>query len=399
MPPSEPGNDLPLRGIKVVDLGQYIAGPGAAMTLCELGAEVIKVEPIGGDAARHIGRYGEAMIRAYNRSKRSLAIDLRDPRGIEALMRLIATADVVVQNLRPGVVDKLGVGPAAVRARHPRIVYLSITGFPSSGPSRDRPGYDIAAQAESGIMSVTGTPDGLPQKVGVPIIDTATAHLGAQAVLAALFRRERTGKGDAVEVSLLDVALHLQLPSWSEYFATGEEPKRIGDGQPHNAPAADLVRTRDGHIVLSAYPDDHWVRFCKVVGRNELAVDPRFCSNERRVANRPALRKILDECLSGRSSEECVALLGRNQIVAGVVRSYRQVAESEDVKASGMIVEVRAADGNGYRSLGLPYRMLDAGRRETSASPRVGADNAAILREAGYGIDEIEALRAGGVLA
>ncbi|MET0310435.1 MAG: CoA transferase, partial [Burkholderiaceae bacterium] len=233
----------PLAGVRVIDLGQYIAGPGAAMALAELGADVIKVEPPGGDQARGIGRYGESMVRAYNRGKRSIALDLKSPAGRDVALRLIGRSDVVIQNLRPGVAARLGLGPEDVRALHPRVIYLSISGFAGNGPSRDRPGYDIAAQAESGLMSVTGEPGGAPQKVGVPVVDAAAAQLGAQAVLAALYGRERSGVGETLEVSLLETALHLQAATWCEYLGGGPEPTRIGNGQPHNAPAADVVAT------------------------------------------------------------------------------------------------------------------------------------------------------------
>ncbi len=389
----------PLAGVRVIDLGQYIAGPGAAMVLAELGARVLKIEPITGDQARHIGRYGESMVRAYNRGKRSIALDLKSDAGQQVAWRLIAASDVVIQNLRPGAVDKLGLGPAAVRGRYPRIIYLSISGFPRNGPSRDRPGYDIAAQAESGLMSVTGEPDRLPQKVGVPIIDAATAHVGAQAVLAALYGRERSGQGETLETSLLETALHLQAATWCEYLGGAPEPTRIGDGQPHNAPAADVVPTRDGHIVLSAYAEEHWQRFCRVMGREELASDPRFATNASRVAHRAELRAVLKECLSGYSSEECVALLGRNQIVTGAVRRYRDVLASADVQASGLLVDAVGAGGTSYRALGLPYRLGDAPQPAPPAAPGCGADGAALLAEAGYSEQDIAALRHGGVVA
>lgn len=389
----------PLAGVRVIDLGQYIAGPGAAMALAELGASVTKIEPLSGDQARHIGRYGESMVRAYNRGKRSIAVDLKSEAGRDIAWRLIAGSDVVIQNLRPGAVDKLGLGPAEVRARYPRVVYLSISGFGSSGPSRERPGYDIAAQAESGLMSVTGEPDRLPQKVGVPVVDAAAANLGAQAVLAALYGRERSGMGETLEVSLLEVALHLQAATWCEYLGGGPEPTRIGDGQPHNAPAAEVVATRDGHIVLSAYAEDHWLRLCRALGREDLADDPRFRSNALRVANRAALRAVLRDCMADRTSEECVALLARHNIVTGAVRSYRDVLLGADMAASGIVVEAASPDGERYRALGLPYRMGDAPRAAPRAAPACGADSAALLAEAGYSEAEVAALRQGGVIA
>ncbi len=388
----------PLKGIRVVDLGQYIAGPGAAMVLAELGATVIKVEPITGDQARHIGRYGESMVRAYNRGKRSIAIDLKSDAGRSTALRLIARSDVVIQNLRPGVVDKLGLGARVVREQFPRVVYLSISGFGSRGPSRDRPGYDIAAQAESGLMSLTGEPDRLPQKVGVPIIDAAAAHLGAQAVLAALYGREKSGLGETLETSLLEVAMHLQAATWCDYLGGAPEPTRVGDGQPNNAPAAEVVSTRDGHIVLSAYADEHWARFCRVMGRAGLIEDPRFCTNARRVEHRPALRAVLRECLSGLSTEECVTLLGEHRIVAGAVRTYRQVLASPDIEANGIIVDAATSAGAGYRALGLPYRLGQAPKAAPPAAPECGADGDAVLAEAGYSGDEIAELRRTGVL-
>ena len=398
--PVRPGEPpAPLRGVRVIDLGQYIAGPGAAMTLAELGADVIKVEPLAGDQARHIGRYGESMVRAYNRGKRSIALDLKSPHGHEAAMRLIARADVVIQNLRPGAVAKLGLGPEVVRARFPRVIYLSISGFGSRGPSRSRPGYDIAAQAESGLMSVTGEPDRPPQKVGVPIVDAAAAHLGAQAVLAALFGRERSGVGETIETSLLEVAMHLQASTWCDYLGGAPEPTRMGDGQPHNAPAAEVVPTRDGHIVLSAYAEEHWARFCEVLGREDLAADPRFRTNARRVENRAALRILLKECLSGLTSAECVALLGRKQIVAGAVRSYGQVLQSADIAASGIVVDAPAPDGSSYRVIGLPYRFGNAARAAPPAAPAGGADSDELLHEAGYTAAEIAELRGAGAVA
>ena len=382
-----------MAGIRVIDLGQYIAGPGAAMALAELGATVTKIEPLAGDQARHIGRYGESMIRAYNRGKQSIALDLKSAAGREVALRLISQSDVVIQNLRPGAVEKLGLGPKEVRALFPRVIYLSISGFARNGPSHARPGYDIAAQAESGLMSVTGEPDGLPQKVGVPVVDAAAAQLGAQAVLAALFGRERNGAGETLEVSLLETAMHLQAATWCEYLGGAPEPTRMGHGQPHNAPAAEIVATRDGHIVLSAYAEEHWQRFCRIVGREALADDPRFATNALRVKHRDALRTVLQECLSGYSSQECVDLLGRNQIVVGAVRRYRDVLASPDVAGSGILVDAVSADGPGYRALGLPYRLGDAPRPALPAAPACGVDSTAVLADAGYSEQEITALR------
>ena len=369
------------------------------MVLAELGAQVIKIEPLTGDQARQIGRYGESMIHAYSRGKQSIALNLKSDAGRAIAWRLFEGADVVIQNLRPGAVEGLGLGAAVVRERFPKLIYLSISGFGDLGPSSERPGYDIAAQAESGLMSVTGEPDRLPQKVGVPIIDAAAAHLGAQAVLAALYGRTQSGVGETLRTSLLEVAMHLQTTTWCDYFGGAPEPTRIGDGQPNNAPAAEVVPTRDGHIVLSAYAEEHWSRFCRVMGREDLATDPRFATNALRVQHRGELRIVLRECLSSFTSEECVDLLSRNQIVVGFVRSYRQVLQSADVQASGILIDALGANGERVTSLGLPYRLGDAPRATPGAAPACGADTDAVLEGIGLSADEIGELHRSGVVA
>jgi crotonobetainyl-CoA:carnitine CoA-transferase CaiB-like acyl-CoA transferase len=396
---NETDSNLPLAGIRVLDLGQYIAAPGAAMVLAELGAEVIKIEPLGGERSRHIGDYGEAILRSYNRGKRSIMVDIRSQKGGDVVRRLAGICDVVVQNQRPGAVDKLGLGASQMRALYPRLIYLSITGFGSDGPSKTRPGFDIAAQAESGLMSVTGEPDRLPQKVGAPIIDSTAAHLGAQAVLAALFRRERTGKGASIETSLLEAAMHLQMPNFTDFFMTGIEPKRLGDAQPKNAPAADIIQTSDGMVVISAYVEEHWKLLCQVMNRRDLISDSRFCSNEQRVANRPAMREQLNLAFASMTNEDCVERLSAAGIVVGAVRSYSQVEQSEDVCNSGIVQIAVGADGTSYRTLGLPYTVDKVHRRELGIAPKAGGNTAEILSEAGFSAAEISEFRLAKVVA
>ncbi|MGE0329180.1 MAG: CaiB/BaiF CoA transferase family protein [Ramlibacter sp.] len=383
----------PLEGFRVVELGNYIAGPGTAMALGDLGAEVIKIESLEGDAARHTGPFGLAMLHAYNRDKKSVALDLRTPQGLDAARRLIARADVLVQNLRPGALDALGLGADALRAAQPALVHVSIAGFPAGSPSRDRPGYDIAAQAESGLMSVTGDPQGLPQKVGATIIDAATVQVAAQAVLAALLRRTRTGVGETIRISLLEVALSLQAPNWSDYLVRGVEPTRSGDGQPMAAPAADIFHTRDGMVVVSAYVQAHWVRLCETIGAPQLATDPRFATNALRVANRPAMKAAVGEHLARLGTAECVALLTRHNIVVGVVRGYADALHSDDFRASTMVIDALPCGGQpGYRSFGLPYELCGTPRRPSVAAPAHGAHTAQVLREAGFSAQEVQAL-------
>ncbi|KXF51978.1 carnitine dehydratase [Rhodococcus sp. SC4] len=388
--------DGALAGITVIDFGQYIAAPAAV--LAELGADVIKIEPPNGDQARRIGVFGDAMIRAYNRGKRSLAIDLRDQRGKEIARRLVAGADVVVQNMRPGAMERLGLGAKDIHDFNARAVYASVTGFGSHGPSRTRAGLDIAAQAESGIMSVTGQADGDPLRVGLPLVDAATAASLAQAILAALFRRERTGQGAEIEISLLEVAIHLQASNWEEYFDTGLEPTRRGNGQPTVAPAADVIGTRDGHIVLSAYTEGHWKALCRLIDRADLLGDPRFGSNSARVDHRGELLAILGEVFGRLTQQECVTWLSEHGIVVGAVRDYRQVLDSEDVGVSGIFrPDPHKVEGGRY--IGLPYQIMGEPRSVSSSAPELGEHTVSVLCDAGLTTAEIEELLDAGIVA
>ncbi|WFR72248.1 CoA transferase [Prescottella defluvii] len=384
--------DKPLDGVRVVDFGQFIAAPAAAQVLVDLGADVVKIEPLHGESARGIGPHGEAMVQNYNRGKRAIALDLKDPRGLSIARELIARADIVVQNLRPGVMDALGLGADRVRTEHPHLVYATVSGFGLHGPSRARAGLDIAAQAESGLMWVTGEAGGEPQKIGAQIVDSATAYVCAQAILAAYIRRLRSGEGDTIEVSLLDVAIHMQAPNWGAYLSTGVEPIRMGNGQPTVAPAADVMPTSDGNIVVSAYSEVHFRRLCGLLGRPELADDARFVDNPARVQNRPALLAELRSVFATMTSAEAMDLLSTNGVVAGRINTYPEAMCSPDVEASGIFVDVTQPDGVGATALGTPWHLASIPKTSSAGAPALGQHTTEILRELDYSRETIGAL-------
>ncbi|QDQ95326.1 CoA transferase [Rhodococcus sp. WB9] len=388
----------PLDGVRVVDFGQFIAAPAATQILVDLGADVIKVEPVHGESSRLIGVYGEAILRNYNRNKRCIALDLKDERGQKIAHELISGADIVVQNLRPGVMESFGLGADRVRTAHPGIIYATVSGFGLQGPSRNRAGLDIAAQAESGIMWVTGEADGEPQRVGFPVVDAAAAHVFAQAILGAYVRRLRTGDGDTVETSLLEVAVHLQGPNWGEYLLTGNEPFRKGNGQPTVAPAADVMPTRDGAIVVSAYSVVHFDRLCTLLGRPELTSDPRFVTNESRVQHRPALLTELRAEFAKLTSDDAMALLTPNGVVAGRISSYGEVRKNPDVEASGIFVDVTDPDGVEHTTLGSPWHLGSIPEFSTVGAPELGQHTTEVLTELGYPACAIDDLAAAGVV-
>ncbi|MEV0598801.1 CoA transferase [Streptomyces sp. NPDC050315] len=388
--------EAPLAGVRVIDLGQYIAAPGAGQQLADLGADVIKVESLSGDQARSIGPFGTAMLHANNRGKRSVAIDLRHPEGLRILDELCAESDVLLHNFRNGSAERLGIGPEQTRSRHPHLVYGFVTGFGSRGPSADRAGLDIAAQAEFGIMHTTGEADGEPQRVGFTVADVLAANALAAGVLAALVRRGRTGVGGVVETSLMEAVVAAQATQWAGYRLTSEPPRRTGNGQPAVAPAADLVQTIDGAVVVSAYTATKWAALCSAVGRPELVTDPRFADNESRVANRAALKEVLNAALGHLTRAEAIALLASRGIVCGSVRSFDEFVKDADLAASGLVVEL---DEPGLDAPAAPFRIDGSARGRTSAAPGLGAHARDVLRELGRGEDEIDRLATDGVIA
>lgn len=380
---------LPLSGVKVLELGQLIAIPSATQSLAQMGADVIKVEPPSGDLARSMGPYGAAIWHAFNRGKRSVVLDLKSPEGARCVRRLIGEADVVCHNFRPGTMAKLGLDSAALRSLNRRVIDLQISGFGAAGPSARRAGLDIAAQAESGLMSVTGPADGAPHRVGVPIIDMTASYWAVKGVLASLLQRERTGEGAAIHISLLQVAIHLQTTGFLEEQFSGM-PLGRGNGQPNLAPAADVIDAADGSFVVTAYTSRHFRVLAEVLGRPDLADDPRFTDNPGRVAHRSELLRQLSKSVRDDKVEDVVARLTSAGLVAAVIRDYGDVREAEDVVANDYFVDYATAAAPDARELVmipatvLPESMVDA-QVALGSLPELGEHTDAILAELDQG--------------
>ncbi len=385
-----------LEGVTVLDLSQGAAGPTCGMSLGDLGATVFKVEPPGGEWGRGLGPpFVEGVAAAFlgmNRNKRSIVIDLKAPGGAEVVLRLAARSDVALESFRPGVADRLGIGYEAMSAVNPRLIYAAISAFGQSGPWRDRPGVDGVAQAMGGIMSVTGTADGPPVKVGVPAADMAAGVYASQTILAALFARERSGRGQRVDVSLLDSLLAYQVVPLSMYLASGQAPCRLGSAAPYAAPN-EVYATRDGHLMVAAYAPKRWQALCDVLGRPDLATDPRFDTNEKRVAGRPALSEVLEPLFRARTTAEWTRLLQDADIICGPLLTYPELVAEDHVIDSGALITVEHPAVGDIRTPRFPGRFSQTPCDFSGPPPPLpGEHSETILRQCGYSDEEIRDL-------
>jgi crotonobetainyl-CoA:carnitine CoA-transferase CaiB-like acyl-CoA transferase len=397
-----------LSHVRVLDLSRVLAGPWATQVLADLGAEVIKVErPGSGDETRGwgppwLGAGGaaareSAYFASANRGKRSVTIDLSRAEGQALVRRLAARADVLFENHKVGALARRGLGWEDLAALNPRLVYCSISGFGQGGPYRDRPGYDFLVQAMGGLMSVTGEPDGAPTKVGVAMTDILTGMYAATAALAALAERERSGRGQHVDLALLDVQVAALANQAESFLVTGRAPGRLGNAHPSIVPYQ-AFRTRDGHVVVAVGNDAQFARLAEVLGRPDLAADARFSTNAARVAHRDALVAVLAPLLAAQETEAWVRALDAADVPAGPINDLAQVFEDPQVRHRGLRVEVPRDGGEPVPVVASPIR-LSRTPVEHRPPPRLGEHTREVLMEVlGMGEEEVEAFRRAGVI-
>ncbi len=396
---------MPLTGTKVLDLSRVLAGPWCAQTLADLGADVWKVEePERGDDTRawmppEIAGESTYFMSA-NRSKRSIGIDLKHPDGQRLVRELAAKADVLVENYKKGTLERFGLGYEQLATANPRLVYCSISGYGRTGPRAEEPGYDVVIQAESGLMSITGEPDRGPLKHGMAIADLVTGMSATQAVLAALLARARSGKGQLIDMALLDCAVALLANMASGHIVTGDEPKRFGNAHPTLAPYQ-LFETQDGNFVLAVGNDGQFRALCeRVIARPDLAGDPRYSTSRARVIHREALIPELVAVFRTRPTAEWIAALQREKVPCGQVRSLTQVFASPEIAARSMVAEVEDARHGTLKLMRSPLALRGTPPREPRAPPRLAEHTDGLLREVlGLGAPQIEALRSSGAVS
>jgi formyl-CoA transferase len=385
-----------LEGLRVVDQTQVMAGPTCTMLLADMGAEVIKVEPPGGEHMRR----GELEIKpglsasflAVNRNKRGMTLDLKQPDGIAVFRRLAATADVLVENYRPGVARRLGIDYDRLRQDNPRLVYCSISGFGQTGPYASRGGYDLIAQGMSGIMSATGLPGGPPIKVGVPVTDLGAGLFALFGILCALRARRVTGRGQFVDTSLFEAGLALSVWEAAEYWFTGQAPRPLGTAHRMTAPYQ-AFRAQDGAFTVGAGNDTLWPLFAGLLGLDHLVTDPRFATPAARLRHRAELEELIEAVTVTRPRAEWLQRCEAAGIPAGPINRIPEALDDPHARARGMVQELEHPEAGRVPALGNPVKLSRSPATARKAAPQLGEDSQAILEELGYSPQAIAQLR------
>ena len=380
---SPPASVRPLDGLRVLDFTRVLAGPFATALLADLGAEVIKIEPPHGDDYRAIGpmRNGQsALFAVMNRNKKSVVLDLKNPTAVRLVLELAEKADVVIENFRPGVVDRLGIGPGVLRARSPRLVYVSLSGFGQNGPLANRPAYDIVVQAMSGLMEATGSPDGPPTLVGEAVSDVVSGLFASWATLAALHQVAQTGQGQHVDLAMFDSTLSLLATSTARYLFTGQAPRRVGNRHPLSAPFG-VYRARDGLFVLAVLNTKLFAALAGALQRHELANDPRYATDELRSSHEPELRAVIERWSAGQTVEETVQRLEAAGVPAAPIWNIAQALESPQAVARGLLPSIDDARLPGLRLPTQPAHFGGAAPNRSERAPALGEHTQAVLTE------------------
>jgi len=392
---SQPSSGPPLAGIRVVEVGNYMAAPFCGMQLADLGAEVIKVEhPVGGDQVRQsaplIEGEGSAFMR-LNRNKRSIALDLKTDKGKEIFRKLVATADVVLENLRPGTMRDLELEYESLQRLNPGLIYVAASGWGQDGPLRDQPGMDIMAQARSGLMSITGTPDGEPVKVGVPMCDLVCALYGALAAVAALYERRETGQGQFIDVSLLEAGVSFAIWEAGSFFATGAIPRPSGSAHQSAAPYQ-AFRAADGWLTIGATTAFNWTALCRTLGLESLLQDERYVDSNQRHRNREALAATIESVTATEPVAHWLEVLGEAGVPCAPIQDFGQVFTDPHLLARHYFWDAPHPKAGPVRQLGSPMRFSRTPVRRDTAGPLLGEDSAELLAELGYPSAEVRSL-------
>jgi CoA:oxalate CoA-transferase len=397
-------NELkPLDDLFVVDLSRILSGPVCTMLLADMGAQVVKVEPPPlGDDSRQWGPPFIGGISTYflsvNRNKKSIGLNLKTKEGVRILWKLVERADVLIENFRPGVLDKLGFGYEAVQKVNPRTVYCSVSGFGHSGPYRDRPGYDVIAQGESGMMDLTGYPGGPPAKLGASLADVIAGLYACNGICLALLARHKTGKGQHVDVSLLDGMVSTLTYHALIYLSTGRSPKRAGTRHPSIVPY-ESFEAKDGFVNIAVTNQKQWENFCRAFGFPEIAHDARFEEMKARLANYAELRPMIQRVVSGMTRAEVIAAMSEVGIPVGPINTVGEILEDPHIHAREMVVQLAHSEYGPLKLLGIPIKLSDTPGSVGNAPPKFGEHNHEVMRSLGFADDDIAQFEKAGVIA